>query len=253
MGKWSEHFTNRDKTAQRELLEEKLEKQTERIRELTEQLALAEEARRQAEAKLCDASHYAPGVRELDSNSIQCLFGDQAKCHAENSMLILKEIRSFYLRLGEIPVEICLPSGIHFEQLSQVPNIIQPQPYPALIKLLETCGEKLDETGVFLPCAMEGIKDDTGRVVACRLTLAPPGAGHFAYIYNGRIRMVELSEAEYLRRVKERLERSLNQEEKDSASRLFHEVMELICESWSKKHSGVIIPDQTSNGQTENY
>ncbi len=227
-------------------------RQDEQIRSLEKRVALAEEQNRRLKQKLDEAPYHAPGIRRLDVDGMNQFFAGKAKCYEEDGLIILRNVLT-YQRAGELPVELCYPANLHFDQLSQVIKIIYPQVYEELIQLFSTYEEDVSE-GSFLPCIIEGARNESGQIVARRLTLAPPESGHFVYVSNNRVSVVELTLSAYLKRLEEYFERkeeSLDETRLEEASAFFKAAMQRVCNAWHKLFPGVVFLDQSEEDKAD--
>lgn len=246
------HRDKQSSSSQIKNLKRENARQGEEIKSLEARVALAEEQKRHLKQKLDEAPYRAPGVRRLDADGMNQLFAGKAKCYAENGLIILRNVL-IYQRAGELPVELCYPANLHFDQLSQVVKIIYPQVYPELIQLFGTHEEDVSE-GSFLPCILEGARDESGQIVARRLTLAPPELGRFVYVSGNRVSVVELTSSAYLKRLEAYFERkgeSLDETHLDEASDFFDAAMRRVCGTWHERFPGVVFPDRPEESEAE--
>lgn len=245
MKNFFKRFSHKDRndSARCRTLEYENTRQRDRIRELEHQLALQKEMKRILQNKLDDVSRLVPGIRQLDPQGVKYLFGDEAKCHEEAGATILSDIAP-YLSAGASKIELVLPAGMHFETLSQVVKLLQPQTYVSLSKLVGTFTPDL-ASGTFLPCIWEDVKNDIGVITARRLTLAPPEQRSFACICGPRISELRLETDEYLRRVIEYRGEELSECQIEEAGAYCDAVLESVCDIWRENFPGVVFPNQS--------
>lgn len=223
------------------VLEQENARQRSRISELEHQLTLQKEVNRRLKDQLDDAPHFAAGIRQLDPQGIKYLFGSKAECREETGATILSGIAPFQ-GTGVVKTELAIPAGMHFEMLSQVIGLLQPQSYESLSKLVGTFAPDL-ASGTFLSCTLEEVKNDIGVITTRRLTPAPPERQCFVCVYESRIIELKLSVEEYLQRVVE-YRGELGEDQIEAAGAFYDAAIEFICDEWHEAFSGVIFPNQ---------
>lgn len=186
----------------------------------------------------------AISVRQLDTLGLGILLSCD-KVHQEESGAIIIGDLEFYHELSSAPIEICIPPGMHFGQLSQIIDAIIPQAYPALSGLLTTYGV-LAVKG-FLPCIWEEIGNTEQGSLVHRLTLAPPEQRSFAYICGDDIFPLNLDAEGYVELAEQHLKKEMTLVERDETCTYFENVMQAVCASWHEKFAGVTFAEPASD------
>lgn len=186
----------------------------------------------------------AISVRQLDALGLGILLSCDKVRQEESGAIIIGDLE-FYHELSSAPIEICIPPGMHFGQLSQIVDIIIPQAYPALSGLLTTYGV-LAVKG-FLPCIWEEIGNTEQGSLVHRLTLAPPEQCSFAYICGDDIFPLNLDAEDYVELAEQHLKKEMTPVEMDETCTYFENVMQAVCASWHEKFAGVTFAESASD------
>lgn len=183
-------------------------------------------------------------VRQLDALGLGLLLGCEKVRQEESGAIIVSDLE-FYHELSGAPIEICIPPGMHFGQLSQIVDTVVPQAYQDLSGLLTTYGE-LAVKG-FLSCVWEEIGDTKQGVQVRRLTLAPPEQRSFAYICGDDIFPLTLDADRYVELAEKHLKKEMTLHERDEACTYFENVMQAVCASWHDEFAGVTFAEPVSD------
>ncbi len=238
------HRGKQPDSARYRALEQENARQRSHIEELEHQNRLLQEQNRLAKEKINSAPYSTAGVRRLDSAGMKYLFGDELiACREEADATILVGAAP-YLCADGVPVELAIPADVHFESLSQVVEILRPQIYSELSRLLSTYDDNL-ATSSILPCIWEDVLNESGEIISRRLTLTTPASGSFACIAGTLISELKLSPEIYLEQVAQHRDKAFSESEQDEARDYCTSVLKCVCGEWHELFPGVIFPKQS--------